>query len=232
MASQSDKDQTPDPPVPRGPLPRGRHDLPPEVVERHQRDRIVAAVAAVISEGGYGSLTVGRIISVARISRTTFYRHFANKQEALEGAHQAIFERYFATVQAVCEVEQEWPVKVKAGIDATLEFAGAWPQQAQLLAAQLNSADRAMAPRVRVSQDQLVALLGEGRRQLAGAESLPPMTEQALIGALATILGRELFEEGGGVARSASLGVELAELTLTPYLGSAGAARAVRSLAD
>ena len=210
------------------PLPRGRHDLPPEVVERHQRDRIVIAVASVMAERGYGGLTVGRIISGARVSRTTFYNHFTNKQDAVAATHQAIFERFLESVEAACGTEERWPDKVKAGIGATLEFASAWPDQSQLLVAQFNAADMTLARRIRASHDQLASLLGEGRRLYPEAASLPPLTEQALVGAMSAIIARGLIDRD--LEQPQALRSELIQLTLTPYLGSDGAAREVGSL--
>src|SRR5207342_3753597 len=58
VASQEPKPPKPSSPAPGAPLPRGRHDIPAEEVERHQRDRVVAAVATVMAEHGYGGLTV------------------------------------------------------------------------------------------------------------------------------------------------------------------------------
>src|ERR1700712_1901639 len=109
-------------------LPRGRHGLSAEEVASHQRQRIVAAIGAVVAEDGYGALTVERVIADAGISRSTFYIHFANKQDAVLAAHELIFERYLATLLATCEAQAEWPMKVRAAIDVTVEFATSRPE--------------------------------------------------------------------------------------------------------
>lgn len=210
---------------PSSPLPRGRHDLSPEVVERHQRDRIVVAVAQVMAEHGYGGLTVERIIALARISRTTFYGHFDNKREAVIGAHEEIFGRFLVVVQNACRPRVEWAEKVQAAIGATLEFATAEPAQAQLLVTGFLAADQALARRVRLSYDQLATLLSEGRRRHPQAASLPSLTERALVGAIATILARGLVS--AEPEPFIGLHSQLTEFTLAPYLGIAEAARVV-----
>jgi len=226
VAEQPDTPK-PSSPEPNSPLPRGRHDIPAEEVERHQRDRVVAAVATVMAERGYGGLTVERVIALARVSRTTFYRHFGNKREAVIGSHEQIFARFLASIEDACPPQADWAEKVKAGIGATLDFAVAQPAQAQLLAAGFLAADLALARRVQVSYDQLAALLAEGRRLHTEAASLPALTEQALVGAIATILARGLIGEGSRPL--ADLHSQLTQFALIPYLGMAEAERVVAS---
>jgi AcrR family transcriptional regulator len=214
-------------PAPRSPLPRGRSDLEPGEVGRHQRDRIVATVAAVIADHGYGGLTIARIIAGARISRTTFYGHFTDKREALVAAYDVILGHYLATVEEACNAQADWPEKVKAGIGATVRFAQVEPAYVQLLASAFLAADRELARRLQPSYEQLVALLAAGRLEQAETEALPPFTEQALVGAIAAILARTLpSEEFGPLVDVES---QLSEFVLMPYLGPAGARRAVAS---
>jgi AcrR family transcriptional regulator len=223
VSEQPEEAPEPSSPEPSSPLPRGRHDLAPEVVARHQRDRIVAAVAQVMAEHGYGGLTVERIIGLARISRTTFYNHFSDKREAVIGSHEQIFERFLVLVEGACPPRDDWAERVRAGIGATLEFAVAQPAQAQLLAAGFLAADLTLARRVRVSYDQVAALLAEGRRAHPNAAALPSLTEQALVGAIATVLARELVSVNPEPIDG--LHAQLTEFTLIPYLGMAEAAR-------
>lgn len=48
-----------------------------------QRGRIIEGAAEAASEKGYTATTVGDIVARARVSRTTFYEHFATKDECL-----------------------------------------------------------------------------------------------------------------------------------------------------
>jgi len=51
-----------------------------------QRGRLVEGVVEATCEKGYGATTVGDIVARARVSRTTFYEHFATKDECLVAA--------------------------------------------------------------------------------------------------------------------------------------------------
>ncbi len=56
--------------------PRGRHRLPPEVVSRSQRERLLEAAVRVVAEKGYAAATIGDLTKEAGVSRTTFYELF------------------------------------------------------------------------------------------------------------------------------------------------------------
>jgi AcrR family transcriptional regulator len=196
------------------PLPRGRHLLPPEEVERHQRERIFNAVAREIAASGYSALTVGSVIAEARVSRTTFYAQFANKQEAVVGAYEEILERFLTMLEAVCASEQEWPTKVRRAVEATVDFAAAEPARAALLAAQGEVADRQIGETMLAARQRLVALLQRGRGS-PGAIPLPEITEEALVGGISVVLSRALAE--GSVAEVEELRGQLVEFTRVFY---------------
>src|SRR3954454_19040502 len=68
-------------------LPRGRHSLTREQVESSQRERLLLAMCEAVAERGYVATSVADVIARARVSRETFYRHFADKQTCFEAAH-------------------------------------------------------------------------------------------------------------------------------------------------
>lgn len=97
---------------------------------------------------GYGRLTVKQVIGAAGVSRTTFYEHFDNKQQAVLASHDVVFERYLGALLRACNSEQEWPLKIKAVIATTLAFAVDEPEQAQLLALDALADDAEVTSRV------------------------------------------------------------------------------------
>jgi AcrR family transcriptional regulator len=196
------------------PLPRGRHLLPREEVERHQRERILEAVARGMAAQGYSALTVGTVIAEARVSRTTFYAQFANKQEAVVGAFEEVLERFLAMLEEVCAAEENWPLKVRRGVEATVEFAAAEPAQAALLAAQGEVADKEIGETMLAARAQLVELLRRGRR-CPGALPLPEITEEALVGAISMVLSRALAD--GSVVEVDDLRSQLVEFIRVFY---------------
>ena len=211
-------------------LPRGHHRLPREVVTRNQRLRLVAGVARALAEHGYSRLTVEQVIAAAGVSRATFYAHFDNKQEAVLVAHDVVFERYLGALVRSCNGEQEWPLKIKAGISTTLAFAVAEPEQAQLLALDALAGDAEVTSRVLASTDHLAALLSAGRQYSPRGAELPGLTEKALVGAVSAIVaGRLMNGESGSLPE---LEPQIVELVLIPYLGPEEASRVANASHD
>lgn len=68
-------------------IPRGRHGIPREVVLRNQRDRLLAGVAKAVGERGFANVRIADIVRHARVSRKTFYDHFAGKEACVEAAY-------------------------------------------------------------------------------------------------------------------------------------------------
>lgn len=67
-------------------LPRGRSRLPARTVRASQRERLLPAITAAVSELGYPAVTVGDIVKRARVSRAAFYAHFADKEDCFLAA--------------------------------------------------------------------------------------------------------------------------------------------------
>ncbi len=201
--------------------------MPREVKEQHQRDRLIAGTATAIAKHGYRKLTVKHVIAAAGVSRTTFYKNFENTDEAVSAAHEVIFERFLGLVFRACNAASEWPFKVKAVIEAALDFAAAEPAQAGLLTLDALSADIEMAQQVLASTDHLAALLSRGRTLSEETSALPDLTEKSVIGAVTAIVSSRIAS--GGAERLPELAPQLVELTLTPYLGAAAAKRVADS---
>src|SRR5947199_1994729 len=73
-------------------LPRGRHGLPRELVERSQRERLLAAVVKVTVAKGYEATTVGDILAEAGVGRESFYELFEDKLDCLLAAHKILVD--------------------------------------------------------------------------------------------------------------------------------------------
>jgi AcrR family transcriptional regulator len=204
-------------------LPRGRHKLPPGVVSENQRGRLLAAVAQAVAERGYSALAVEHVISIAGVSRSTFYANFDDKQDCVLVAHGAVFDRLSSAIRRACAGEPEWPGKVAAAVRASLRFALDSPAEARLLLFETISADRELAAHALASNDHLVGMLRAGREHSARAARLPELTERALVGAATSIVGNRLLQ--GKEEELRRIEPELVELMLVPYVGSEEAHR-------
>lgn len=215
-------------PAARKALPRGPHALPQEVVLEHQRERLLGAAAEALAEQGYCDLTVRDMIGGARVSRRTFYELFDGKLECVLAAHEMALSRFERAVRTACRSQRSWEGGVSASVAAGLEFASRSPAEARLiLLASHTVSEPMLMDAARRAHGKLAALLREGRGRGGGAGEPPELTETALVGAIAAIVGERLCD--GETEDLQGLGPQIVQMILSPYLGQSEARRLARA---
>jgi AcrR family transcriptional regulator len=81
-------------------LPHGPHRLGPEAVVRNQRTRMHGAMIEAVAASGYERTSVKQVVSLAGVSRRSFYEQFANKQECFLATYDLIAGRGAGRVSA------------------------------------------------------------------------------------------------------------------------------------
>ena len=220
---------SPDYPPELSRLPPGRHGLPREFVSRNQYERLIAGLAEAVAENGYAGTTIAHITRHAAVSRRTFYEHFSSKDECFVAAYETVMEELRGRVGEAFDKEDEWPLAIKAGIRAMLEFLAAEPHLARLSMVEALVAGPVVVERYDAAIQSLVPYFQAGRegRSADVLAGLSPTTEEALVGGMVSLISRRIFADRADELES--LLPDLVEFTLTPYLGSAEAARVARS---
>jgi AcrR family transcriptional regulator len=205
--------------------PRGRHRLPPEVIARSQRERLLEAALRVVAEKGYGATTVADLTREAGISRTTFYAMFEDKEACFLAAYDNLAEALVRQIAKAYEAEGRWPRRARAGLAALLDALAEEPAIARLALVDVGAAGPAAQRRYRAALQRLTPLFEEGRDFAPGGRALPANTSRMAIGAVAGLISDELAE--GRAEYLPGLLSDLLFATLVPYIGPAAAAREV-----
>ncbi len=205
--------------------PRGRHGLPPEVVSRSQRERLLEATMQIVAEKGYVATTVADLAKRAGISRTTFYELFADKEACFLAAYDDAVDRLVRRISVAYEAEQRWPDRARAGLATLLEALADDPAQARLAFVDVASAGPAAQRRFRAAVQRLTPFFDEGRDFAPGGRSLPANTSRMAAGAVVGLISDELV--AGRAEKLPSLLSDVLFATLVAYLGPDAAAREV-----
>lgn len=116
-------------------LPRGRHDLTREDVERSQRGRLCFAVLDVVAERGYASTTIADIVMRANVSRRIFYELLTSKEDsfvtAFELAVDIVETRLRQAIHSAGPVG--WRALLSMSIETYLEILADEPNATQAL---------------------------------------------------------------------------------------------------
>lgn len=205
--------------------PRGRHRLPPEVIARSQRERLLEAAIRVAAEKGYAATTVADLTREAGISRTTFYAMFEDKEACFLVAYDGVVDGLVRRIAAAYETEEGWPLRARAGLAALLETLAEEPEVARLALVDVGAAGPAAQRRYRAALQRLTPFFEEGRDFAPGGRTLPANTSRMAIGAVAGLISDEVVE--GRAEYLPNLLSEVLFATLVPYIGPAAAAREV-----
>jgi AcrR family transcriptional regulator len=208
--------------------PRGRHRLPPEVVARSQRERLLDAAVRVVAAKGYGAVTIGDLTATAGVSRTTFYELFEDKEACLLAAYDNAVEALVRRVVEAYESAGEWPERAAAGLAALLDALAAEPALARLSLVDIGNAGPAAQRRYRAAIQRLTPLFEEGRDFAPSGRSLPANTSRMAIGGVTGLISDELL--AGRAEQLPGLLSDVLFATLMPYIGPDAAAREVDRL--
>jgi AcrR family transcriptional regulator len=205
--------------------PRGRHGLPPEVVARSQRDRLLEATMRVVAAKGYAATTVADLTKEAGISRTTFYELCADKEACFLAAYDNAVDILVRQISTAYEAEERWPDRARAGLATLLAALAAEPEQARLALVDVAAAGPAAQRRFRAAVQRLTPFFDEGRDFAPGGRGLPANVSRMAAGAVVGLIADELV--AGRTDELPRLLSDVLFATLVPYLGPDAAAREV-----
>jgi len=203
-------------------LPRGRHGLPRELVVENQRARMISGMISAVAELGYAKATIAEVIKPAKVSRRTFYETFANREDCYRAAYEASFE-FLRDRTLAASAEKEWPVTVRAGLEALLESLAAHPKLANFFLVSPASVDDETASRHHLALRELVEGLVAGAPAAGAAGVAPDTRVEALAGGLSRLTAIKVT--AGRAEELPALLPDLVELFLRPFVGSEEAIR-------
>ncbi|HEX5408087.1 MAG TPA: TetR/AcrR family transcriptional regulator [Pseudonocardiaceae bacterium] len=162
-----------------------------------QRDAIVAAAIAVLTELGYGGCSVAAVAARAGVATGTVYKHFASKAELVGEVFEQVVSGEVTAVASAAAVPDLPANRVVAVLETFAHRALKVPRLAYaLLAEPVDAAvDAKRLEFRRAYQDIIADIVTDG----VGAGTLPPqnarITAAALVGALGDVMVGPLSTE-------------------------------------
>ena len=198
-------------------LPRGRHGLPQDFVDRNHRNRLLAAAIEAIAECGYPAVTVADITRHAAVSRGAFYRHFSDKEDCFLAAYDIAVEWLWERVEATIAATMGWAQGVANSVERLLDLLAADPRLARICTVEAFVVGPVAVARHEALIDRLAALLRRGSEEPTAGAALPPQLEEGLLGGAVSLVARYIHSERGEHLQE--LTPILVELLLSPYVG-------------
>jgi AcrR family transcriptional regulator len=106
---------------------------PLEVRRADQRDRLIVAARDVFATSGFHAASIEEIVAAAHVSRTAFYRCFANKDECLLAVLAEGSGRLAEALGAVAASDLDPEEKVTGGVHALVRTLAEDPLMAKVI---------------------------------------------------------------------------------------------------
>jgi AcrR family transcriptional regulator len=207
-------DSAPKPTRPLFPqLSSGRHRLPPDEVARHQKARLEGAMVEAVARHGFAGTTLKELVTLAGVSKTTFYQHFDSKQACFLATFDTIVGEVVGRVGATYREPGDFRERLSAALTTFMEIAAAEPAAASLTAVESLTLGKAgIAHRERGSAAFQVMVRQSVDHSPSSIE-VSDMTVRAVVAGIRGVVYRRL--RTGEAARLPELVDELVEWALS-----------------
>jgi AcrR family transcriptional regulator len=128
MASIDPAEKPLEPLFPR--LPGGPRRMKADDVARHQKGRLEGAIIEAVSRHGFASTTVRELVTLAGVSKSTFYDHFESKEDCFLAAFDSIVARVTEEVAAAYGSSDDPRERLIAGLGRFVELVVERPEMA------------------------------------------------------------------------------------------------------
>lgn len=185
------------------------------------RERMVAAIVALVGAYGYEETSVEMVCERARTRRTHFERCFAGKQDCFLWTHDELCDELCDCVELALVGMTSWHDRLWAVGWAAMRFLRDDPVRARFLIVEVNAAgEGGQVRRDRILQ-RLADVLDGGREDLEERATISRCTAEILAGAIYGTVAAKI--EAGCLERGEDFLSELVYMAVLPYLGSRAA---------
>lgn len=187
--------------------------LPPESVARNQRWRLMAAMVAAVAEHGYEKTTVGQVVEMSGVSRTAFYRHFADKEDCFVTAVDGTIGFALAAVTEAHGRDGTWDGRLIAALEALVAQIVAQPAAARACFLEIYVAGPAAIEHADRGVAAFESWIRAGYEESGEYAGIDPAVVRGIVGGVRKVIFRRL--RLGEEARLPELAPDLAEWALT-----------------
>jgi AcrR family transcriptional regulator len=170
----------------------------PEAVELNQRERLYGATVAVVANKGYADSSVADLIAVAGVSRTTFYKYFADKQACFLATLEVIVAGVVAVTASRLRGEGAWEQRAERGVSGFIELLVAQPDAARLCMVEAYAAGPKAVALIEGAVADFTEMMSAVFEEMPAQRGMPPEIVAAMIGGIRKILHTRLHRRTEG----------------------------------
>jgi AcrR family transcriptional regulator len=176
-------DQTVDPRLPPGP-----QGLPRQYVQAHQRERLMNAMVTAVDANGYMATSVADVLALARVSRTTFYEMFRDKEDCFLACYDRGTTKLFEVTAASMAQGGPWKARVRRSVGALLRTFAEYPQLARMCMVEALAAGQTAQARYQQAVTGFVSII---ETDMLSNDQVPKVSRtviQGIVGGISSII--------------------------------------------
>jgi AcrR family transcriptional regulator len=166
--------------------------MPPDRVAWYQRARLEAAMISSVAQHGYTGTTVAEVVESAAVSKTTFYEHFASKEDCFLKTYDDIYARVSDRVRTAYGREEDPRARLTAGLRTLMDLVVSEPDAARLAVIEVLTVGTSGIRRQEEGQATFEAQLKAGLNDPESGWSATPHVVQAIAAGLRGVVYRNL----------------------------------------
>lgn len=156
------------------------------------RARLIDAIAAAVMEKGYAQVTIADVVGQARVSKRTFYEHFADKEACFLAAYGAISDQLLTRIAEAALAQTDLEARLQAATQAYVDMLEERPAITRTFLLEIQAAgEKALRLRRSIQErfvDLLCVMVEAARSELPELSSLPRPLARAIIGGINELL--------------------------------------------
>jgi AcrR family transcriptional regulator len=205
-----------------------RKKLSNKVRGEERRDQVLERLTDVFAKRGYQASTVDHLIAGGKVSMGSFYKDFDGKEDCFVQVYDRVMAVIRERLEAAIPPGSDWAMRAALGVRAVVEYASEHPMGARVVILEAQTGGELALGRYNASLQEVAGFLRGGRATAETEQELPASFEQATVSGLVWLLQTRLASER--IEDAAELWPSMAKMVLEPYLGSAGADKALRAV--
>ena len=167
----------------------------------HPPSRLIQAMATALTEKGYADISVADIVQHARVSKRTFYEHFADKEACYLATYAALSDDVLSRIAEAGESDLPTEERLVAATHAYLAALEERPALTRTFLTEIQAAGpEALKVRRNIHRrfaELLRRLVERGRQERPGLRSISPEMAAAIVGGINELVLLTI-EEGRG----------------------------------
>ena len=166
--------------------------MTPERVAWYQRARIQAALIDAVAQRSFTDSTVAELVESAAVSKTTFYEHFASKEDCFLQTYDDIITRVAERVSRACGGAGEPSERLRAALTAFVDVVVDEPAAGKLALIDVLSVGASGIARHEAGLETFEKLVGRVLLESPSAPPPPAETITAIAGGIRGIVYRKM----------------------------------------